>query len=144
MIGNKKKITTVMVFGTFDGVHDGHRYFLKEAKKFGNKLVVAVAKDTTVKTLKGHFPKTPLPNRIMNLKQENLADEVIQGDQEIGKWQIIKTVNPDVVCLGYDQEDLKNALLKALKDKKLNFKIQTIEPFNGDILHSSILNNTDE
>jgi cytidyltransferase-like protein len=53
MVENKKKITTVMVFGTFDGIHDGHRYFLNEAKKFGDKLVVAVAKDTTVKTLKG-------------------------------------------------------------------------------------------
>jgi glycerol-3-phosphate cytidylyltransferase-like family protein len=80
----------------------------------------------------------------MNLKQENLADEVVQGDQEIGKWQIVKTINPDVICLGYDQENLKNALIKALENKDLSFKIEIIEPFKGDILHSSILNNKGE
>ncbi len=141
MAENKKKITTVMIFGTFDGIHDGHRYFLNEAKKFGDRLVVAVAKDNTVKTLKGRFPEAPLPNRIMALKQENFTEEIVPGDQEIKKWQIIGKTKPDIICVGYDQEDLKEALEKAKKELSLDFKIEIIKPFKGDILHSSIIRN---
>jgi FAD synthetase len=139
MAKENKKTVTVMVFGTFDGIHDGHRHFLREAKKLGDKLVVAVAKDNTVKILKGHFPETPLPNRIMNLKQENIADEIISGDQEIKKWQVIEKVKPDTICIGYDQQDLKNALEKAKEMLNLNFKIETATPFKGDVMHSSLL-----
>jgi cytidyltransferase-like protein len=138
MVEKNKKNTTVMVFGTFDGIHDGHRHFLKESKKFGDKLVVAVAKDTTVKILKGHLPEAPLPNRIIKLKQENLADEVIPGDQEIGKWQIIKKLKPDVVCLGYDQIELRDALIK----ENFSITIEIIEPFKNGELHSSLLKNS--
>lgn len=135
----KKKNIAVMVFGTFDGIHDGHRYFLNEAKKFGDKLIVTVAKDNTVKNLKGHFPDRPLPNRIRDLESENLADEVLAGDQEIGKWQIIERINPQIICIGYDQKDLEEALKKAIREKGLSCKIEIIKPFKGDLLHSSIL-----
>jgi len=46
----KKKV--VMTFGTFDMFHPGHRYYLSEARKYGDILIVVVALDATVERLK--------------------------------------------------------------------------------------------
>lgn len=46
----KKKV--VMTFGTFDVFHPGHRFYLSEARKLGNRLLVIVALDSTVEKIK--------------------------------------------------------------------------------------------
>jgi cytidyltransferase-like protein len=46
----KKKV--VMTFGTFDVFHPGHRFYLTEARKLGNRLIVIVALDSTVEKIK--------------------------------------------------------------------------------------------
>ena len=48
---------TVMVFGSFDLLHPGHLFFLKQAKKHGDKLVVVVALDRTIESVKQQTPK---------------------------------------------------------------------------------------
>ena len=48
----------VMATGTFDLLHMGHIYYLKEAKKLGDILSVVVARDSTVRKLK-HEPVNP-------------------------------------------------------------------------------------
>ena len=136
---NESKTEKVIVFGTFDGLHDGHRFFLREAKKSGDKLVVAVAKDTVIKCLKGHLPTIPLPNRIMNIKSENLADKVVPGDEKLGVWKILKKEKPDIICIGYDQTNLKKALEKEIKNLDWPIKIEIIGDYKGSQLHSSIL-----
>ncbi|MEK7084029.1 MAG: adenylyltransferase/cytidyltransferase family protein, partial [Patescibacteria group bacterium] len=47
----------VLVFGTFDGIHTGHLYFLTQAKKKGRVLTVVIARDETVKQLKQRSPR---------------------------------------------------------------------------------------
>ena len=39
---------TIAIFGVFDGIHDGHLFFIREAKKQGNRLVAIVARDEVV------------------------------------------------------------------------------------------------
>lgn len=63
---NKKIVTTN---GVFDVLHIGHIRYLKEAKKLGNILIVAVNSDSSVKKIKG--PKRPLNNE--NDRAEALA-----------------------------------------------------------------------
>jgi cytidyltransferase-like protein len=46
----KKKV--VMTFGTFDVFHPGHRFYLAEARKLGDRLLVIVALDSTVEKIK--------------------------------------------------------------------------------------------
>ena len=46
----------VMCAGTFDIIHPGHLYYLSEAKKYGDNLVVVVARDETSKDFKGKKP----------------------------------------------------------------------------------------
>ena len=48
----------VMATGTFDILHLGHIYYLKESKRLGDTLTVVVATDATVRRLK-HEPVNP-------------------------------------------------------------------------------------
>ncbi len=45
-------MTTVMCFGTFDILHPGHLYFLRECEKYGDELIVVIARDATVEKVK--------------------------------------------------------------------------------------------
>jgi len=99
-----KKFTTVMVFGVFDLIHEGHRHFLREAKKFGRQLIAVAASDASVIKLKGFIPVHPLSDRVNNLEAEMLADKILKGDDDLGSWRILKNHTPDVIALGYDQK----------------------------------------
>ena len=49
--------TVVMAVGVFDLLHAGHLHYLEQAKSLGDKLVVVVAHDETVRKRK-HEPIT--------------------------------------------------------------------------------------
>lgn len=106
-----------MAFGTFDGLHDGHRYFLEAARKLGEYLVVVVAHDEAVRILKKRQPRFKMEERVQGIKQEHLADEVVIGDEIQGTWDILKKFNPDIIGLGHDQQALTESLEKIFKGK---------------------------
>ena len=135
MIGSKK----VLVFGVFDRLHDGHRFFLTNAKELGTTLSVAVAPDKVVLTLKGTLPHTPLSERIQNLKASGLADEIFAGDELLGGWDILERIEPDIVALGYDQKALEEPLKAFISKHNLDIHIVTLEPLFDGTLHSSNL-----
>ena len=105
-----------MVFGTFDGLHEGHRYFLNEAKKLGDYLIVAVAHDSAVHLLKNKAPRQDAAARVSALLFENLADEVVVGDEKQGSWEVLKRHTPDIIALGHDQHELCNSLEPLQKE----------------------------
>ena len=105
-----------MVFGTFDGLHEGHRYFLNEAKKLGDYLIVAVAHDSAVNLFKNRAPRQDAGARVSAILSENLADEVVIGDEEQGSWEVLKKHRPDIVALGYDQRELRKSLEPLQKE----------------------------
>lgn len=128
-----------MAFGVFDLMHDGHRHFLKEAKKLGGRLVVAVAPDEAVKEIKNRLPREPLPRRIENLQREKLADMVVVGDRVLGDWLVVKNHKPDVIALGYDQQELAEALNQFFGENWLGPKCVFIKPYSDSSLHSTKL-----
>ena len=71
----------VMATGTFDLLHMGHIYYLKEAKKLGDKLTVVVAKDSTVRMLK-HEPINPEEIRLDLIKEVKVVDEAYLGYED--------------------------------------------------------------
>ncbi len=107
-------MTKVLVLGTFDGVHDGHRAMLKQAKTLGSYLTAVVAADLVVAILKAQKPHHTSAQRITLVRQEKIADEVVLGDSEIGSWQIVKKYKPQIIALGYDQDDLRSSLEEYL------------------------------
>jgi FAD synthetase len=130
---------TVMVFGTFDGVHPGHEYFLEEAKKLGDRLVVCIARDSVVAELKGREPRRPEIERREALAECTVVDEVFYGDRELGSWKILAEAKPDVIALGYDQTALKEDLEKWITAHGQKIETVTIASHRPDLYKSSLI-----
>lgn len=131
----------VMVFGVFDGIHDGHRQFLKQAKNLGDSLIVVVAQNPIVEQLKGHAPRLDLAERFAHLENEDGVDQVVIGDEEHGTWEVVKANKPDIIALGYDQGMLKEDLEDHVKDLGYKPAIVVMDAYEPGSLHSSKLNN---
>jgi len=130
----------VMVFGVFDGVHEGHRAFLREAKTQGEYLIVVVAQDAVVEMLKGHRPKWNILDRVEHLRKEDGVDEVVAGDGDLGEWFVLETYKPDVIALGYDQDALKSELEKYLETKDWQPELKVMQSFEPNKYKSGLLN----
>lgn len=93
----------VMTNGCFDfGLTRGHVECLKAAKHAGDKLVVAVNSDDSVRKLKGkNRPLVPLHERMAILAALESSDFVISFDDNT-PLEIIKKLMPDVVVKGGD------------------------------------------
>lgn len=132
----KKKI---MVFGTFDIFHPGHKNFLKQAKSFGDYLTVVIARDETVSMVKKQKPLNAEKKRLLVVKNSKLADKVILGGLK-SKYAIIEKYKPDVICLGYDQKFFINNLKNGLAEAGLvKTKIKRLKSYHPEIYKSSKL-----
>lgn len=104
----------VLVFGVFDGVHEGHKAMLRQAKALGDYLVVAVAPDNVVEEIKGKICVNRSAMRIQDVRNARIADDVVLGDKLLNNWSVLKKFKPDIIALGYDQEEVKAALEEFL------------------------------
>ncbi|MBN2422111.1 adenylyltransferase/cytidyltransferase family protein [Candidatus Woesearchaeota archaeon] len=130
-------MTKVLCFGTFDIVHPGHVFFLKKAGRSG-ELTVVIARDLTVKKIKGKFPDNPEMKRLDKLKKLKLAHKVILGN--LGDpYKIIEDIKPDIICLGYDQNSFTDNLRKELKARNLLIEIIRLPYYKPHIYKSSKL-----
>lgn len=128
---------TVLAFGTFDIVHKGHEYFLNKAKSYGDNLIVVIARDVNVKKIKGKLARHNENERLMQVIATNIPDEVTLGDLE-NHYDVLKTVMPDIICLGYDQNVFTDKLEDELKKiNLLHTKIIRIDSYKPEIYKSS-------
>ena len=119
----------VMATGTFDLLHLGHIYYLKEAKRLGDKLVVVVATDSTVRKLK-HEPINSETIRLEIIKELKIVDEAYIGHEE-DMYTIVSELKPDIIALGFDQYHNENTIKNELKKRKINSKIVRLSEFKG-------------
>lgn len=132
---------TVLIFGVFDGIHEGHLSFIREAKEHGDRLVAVVARDEMVEKMKGKLPKNNQVERINFLLNTPNIDLVLLGDQKKGTYNSIKEINPDIIYIGYDQNELFDDIKKRIKNGELNpIEILKGKPYKPEIFHSSLLN----
>jgi len=117
----------VMATGTFDLLHMGHIYYLKEAKKLGDKLVVVVATDSTVRRLK-HEPVNPEATRLNLIKELEVVDEAYLGYEE-DIYEIVEEIKPDIIALGYDQTHNEKDIISDLKKRKINAKVVRLSEY---------------
>lgn len=129
----------VLVFGTFDGLHSGHLSLFKQAKNFGDYLVVVVARDETVKKIKNHFSSRDEIERLKVVQECKLVNEVRLGYKN-NPYQIIRKIRPDIICLGYDQRAFTKNLPKELEKMGLKTKIYRMKPYQPEKYHSLIIN----
>ena len=116
-----EQMVKVMATGTFDLLHMGHIYFLKEAKKLGDRLCVVVATDLTVRKLK-HEPVNPEEIRLNLIKELRVVDEAYLGHEQ-DMYSIVEEIKPDIIALGYDQIHDEEAIIEELKRRNLASKV---------------------
>jgi FAD synthetase len=129
----------VMVFGVFDGLHEGHIFFLNEARKIGQRLFVVVATDDYVKRFKGKTTRFNQEERVEKIKSIFPDFEVLSSDKEEYSWNVIRENQPDVIALGYDQIQLAEAIKKDMVTFDKKPEIIIISDFDGNKVHSSFL-----
>jgi len=98
----------VMTGGCFDILHAGHVAYLEQAKQFGDRLVVAVNDDASVKQLKGSGrPINSLERRMAVLAGLTAVDWVVSFS-ELTPERIVSRILPEVWVKGgdYRVEDL--------------------------------------
>ncbi|MDJ0741229.1 MAG: bifunctional D-glycero-beta-D-manno-heptose-7-phosphate kinase/D-glycero-beta-D-manno-heptose 1-phosphate adenylyltransferase HldE [Gammaproteobacteria bacterium] len=96
--------TVVMTNGCFDILHAGHVTYLEEASKLGDRLIVAVNVDETVRALKGaDRPVNPLDNRMHVLAALGCVDWVVPFSEETPE-RLICEVAPDYLVKGGDND----------------------------------------
>ena len=128
-------MTRIMVFGTFDMVHEGHVDFFRQARSLAADpyLIVSVARDRIVARIKGMSPRNSEGKRLSVIKENPLVNKVVLGD-EVGYLPHIIAARPDIIALGYDQggeyverleHDLTNAGLSTKVVRLKAFKPET-------------------
>lgn len=92
----------VMTNGCFDVLHAGHVSYLEEAKSLGDRLVVAVNDDDSVRRLKGkNRPINGLEDRMLVLAGLAAVDWVVAFSEDTPA-NLISAVLPDVLVKGGD------------------------------------------
>ena len=104
MVAGAKTEGKKVVFtnGCFDLLHRGHLHLLREAKKLGDILIVAINNDLSVKKIKG--PKRPIlpeADRAELIGALEMVDYVTLFD-EADPYRLIKQLQPDVLVKGGD------------------------------------------
>jgi rfaE bifunctional protein nucleotidyltransferase chain/domain len=104
IVNQWKMLSKKVVFtnGCFDIIHRGHNTYLLEAAELGNKLIVAVNSDESVRKLKG--PNRPIVDeysRAFNLASHTYIDAVILFDEDT-PLNLINELQPDVLIKGGD------------------------------------------
>ena len=111
---NDFKKDLVFTNGVFDILHKGHLGLLKFSRSLGNKLVVAINSDESVKKIKGkNRPLNNIKKRIDSLKKTKLVDEIIVFKEKT-PIKIIKKIRPDVIVKGDDYK------FKEVSGKKIS------------------------
>jgi cytidyltransferase-like protein len=127
----------VMVFGTFDVLHEGHRNFFQQARQYGDYVVCVVARDSTTR----HVGKNVLQDenqRLQNVISTGLVDKAVLGN-EGDKYQVILEHQPDIICLGYDQSFFTHGLQTWLDKNSLSAQIIRLEPYEPEKFKSSLI-----
>lgn len=92
----------VFTNGCFDLLHLGHVDYLAKAKDLGDRLIIGVNTDSSVKRLKGE--KRPLQDensRLHILAALHSVDAVVLFDQDT-PYELIKKIQPDILVKGAD------------------------------------------
>ena len=92
----------VFTNGVFDILHTGHFELLAEAKSLGDKLVVGINSDASVKRLKGK--DRPINNAVKRVRQLEIlpwVDRVVLFSDDT-PYELIKKLKPNIIVKGGD------------------------------------------
>jgi glycerol-3-phosphate cytidylyltransferase-like family protein len=113
----------VFVAGTFDGLHSGHLFLLRYARRRGLALArrlrhnavhlsVVIARDDSVRRIKARAPHHTQRERRELVAALRLVDDAFVGDRN-NFIKSVRRVRPDLIVLGYDQSPAWEAVLRT-------------------------------
>ncbi len=124
-----KSENKIIVFtnGVFDILHVGHIKLLKNAKSFGDFLILALNSDSSVKRIKGNQrPIFSLNERIEILSAICYVDIIVSFDEDT-PYNLIKFLKPDILVKGGDYREEEVVGREFVKEIKI---IPYIEGFS--------------
>lgn len=132
-------MTRIMIFGTFDMIHEGHEELFRQARALAAEpyLIVSVARDSAAKRHRGFVPKHTEDERRSMLAAHPLVDRAILGDSD-GFITHIAQENPDIIALGYDQAgEYVDALEGELAKAHISPRIVRLQPYKPETFKTS-------
>jgi len=94
----------VFTNGCFDILHYGHIHYLAEARELGDKLVIGLNSNASVKKLKGeHRPINDDLTRLHTLAALECVDAVVIFEEDT-PLELIKIIVPDILVKGGDYQ----------------------------------------
>jgi FAD synthetase len=128
-------MTLVVATGVFEIIHPGHLLFLNEARKLGTRLVVIVARDSTV----AHRKRRSFVHEEQRLEMVNslkMVDHAVLGDEE-DMFKPIEKLQPDILALGFDQDFEEKELSAQLRKRGLKTRVVRLNTFHAGKLSGS-------
>ena len=114
---DKKKIG--FTCGAMDLLHAGHVLMLKECREQCDYLIVGLEIDPSVDRPDKNKPIETLEERKIQLEGCRYVDEVVIYDTEIGLYNLLKELNPDVRFMGADWKNKENYSRDRLPEIKV-------------------------
>jgi D-beta-D-heptose 7-phosphate kinase/D-beta-D-heptose 1-phosphate adenosyltransferase len=106
----------VMTNGCFDIIHAGHVTYLEQARRLGDRLIVAVNDDASVKRLKGkERPVNVLERRMAVLAGLESVDWVVSFSEDTPE-NVICAIKPDILVKGGDYKPEEIAGSSCVRD----------------------------
>lgn len=97
--------TIVFTNGCFDIIHAGHVGYLEEARRLGDRLIVAVNSDASIRRIKGEGrPINPVDRRMAVLAGLESVDWVLAFDEDTPE-RLLQSIKPDILVKGGDYRD---------------------------------------
>lgn len=130
----------VVATGTFDLLHPGHLYYLKESRALGDELHVIVARDKNV--LHKPAPIVPELQRMVMVSALSVVTSARLGDP-IDMMRPIEEIQPDIITLGCNQHFSEQDLEQRLKARGISARVVRIGEYTDctycssrEIVHS--------
>jgi FAD synthetase len=124
----------VVATGTFDILHPGHLWYLKESAQLGDELYVIIARDANIR----HKPRPVIPEEQRRCMVEALrpVTKAILGDLT-DMYRPIRELNPDIITLGCNQHFNPEILERTLEKQGMQTKVVRISAFTNSPFTSS-------
>lgn len=131
----------IMVFGTFDMIHEGHADLFRQARAQAPdaELIVSVARDSSAERIKGKRPRHSESERLAAVAAHPQVGRAVLGD-DLGYMEHIVREKPDIIALGYDQTgEYVEHLARDLATAGLSTRVVRLKAFEPGTYKTSRL-----
>ena len=127
-----------MTLGTFDLFHVGHVNLLRRCADMG-RVIVGLNTDEFVRRYKGRTPVIAYEDREAVLRACRYVSDVRPNAQPKGSaWQLIASVNPDIIAVGSDWADRDYLGQLGIEARDLGAIRIVFLPYTNDVSSTAI------